>query len=386
MPQKLTLGYLLPFLFLLCSSAYANALLNGLAVHEELGNEQFIGALYSETLSDNADALTNGSSAMRMELKIVTPDGVTTRRFRRMWIEGMAINNPSQQLTAQAENMVKFDGMFKGRLEMNDHVVFSQTPGEGVKISVNKVLLGSIADDEFFPMLLRTWIGRVPLSSTYRENLLQVGKVSSDLQNRYNAITPSSSRVTAIQSWLKPAEPEPEPVVAAVPEPKPVIAAAKTTAAVAAPKIDLPALRQASSASSVAAVAAAVAKPQPEPAKPAPVKPVEPEEEPEPVLTAQSLLARQFYVSELLKQIRSKVTYPRRAIARGHEGGMRVAVTIDRKGEILTMSWLERSEHDTLNKEGWESIQRAAPFPVMPDVISDSHFEFSAPITFALPK
>src|SRR5690554_4544523 len=99
MPQKLTLGYLLPFLFLLCSSAYANALLNGLAVHEELGNEQFIGALYSETLSDNADALTNGSSAIRMELKIVAPTGLTTRRFRRMWIEGMAINNPSQQLT-----------------------------------------------------------------------------------------------------------------------------------------------------------------------------------------------------------------------------------------------------------------------------------------------
>ena len=330
---------------------------------------------------------------MRMELKIVTPDGVTTRRFRRMWIEGMAINNPSQQLTAQADNMVKFDGMFKGRLEMNDHVVFSQAPGEGVNISVNKVLLGNIPDDQFFPMLLRTWIGRVPLSSTYRENLLQIGKVDTELQNRYNAINPSASRVTAIQSWLQPAQPEPEPVLVATPEPKPVTPAPKVAAAVVAAKIELPALRQASSASSAPTTETAIsesptvaAASKQEPAKPVPVPRAEPEEEPEPVLTAQSLLARQFYVSDLLKQIRANVTYPRRALARGHEGGIRIAVAIDKKGEILTMSWLEKSKHDSLNKEAWESIQRAAPFPLMPGAISDSSFEFSAPITFALPK
>jgi len=307
-----------------------------------------------------------------------------------MWIEGMAINNPSQQLTAQADNMVKFDGMFKGHLEMNDHVIFSQTPGEGVNISANGVLLGNIDDDQFFPMLLRTWIGRVPLSSTYRENLLQIGKVDPSLQSRYNALNPSASRVAAIKSWLQPAEPEPEPVQVATPEPKPVAPTLAATAAVVAAKIDLPALRQASSASSAPAVetapktVATVSKP--EPAKPEPVQQAKIEEEPEPVLTAQSLLARQFYVSDLLKKIRSSVSYPRRAVARGQEGGMRIAVTIDRKGEILTMSWLEKSEHDTLNKEAWESIQRAAPFPAIPDAIPDTSFEFSAPVTFALPK
>src|SRR5690606_22388124 len=199
----------------------------------------------------------------------VAPTGLTTRRFRRMWIEGMAINTPSQHLTAQADTMVKFDGMFKGHLEMNAHVIFSQTPGEGVNISANGVLLGNIDDDQFFPMLLRTWIGRVPLSSTYRENLLQIGKVDPSLQSRYNALNPSASRVAAIKSWLQPAEPEPEPVPAATPEPSPVAPTLAATAAVVAAKRDVPALRQASSASSAPAVetapkiVATVSKPEP---------------------------------------------------------------------------------------------------------------------------
>jgi hypothetical protein len=46
---------------------------------------------------------------------------------------------------------VEFDGLFKGRLEANDHIVFAQTPGQGLAVSVNNVQLGRIADDQFFP-------------------------------------------------------------------------------------------------------------------------------------------------------------------------------------------------------------------------------------------
>ena len=58
--------YLSALLILFCSYAQAEPLLNGLALHQELGNEQFIGALYSETLTDDADTLINSNSAMRM--------------------------------------------------------------------------------------------------------------------------------------------------------------------------------------------------------------------------------------------------------------------------------------------------------------------------------
>ena len=67
-------------LSLFCFSAYPAPMLNGLAIHQELGKEQFIGALYSETLSNDPETLINNKLPMRMELKIVAPEGLTTRR------------------------------------------------------------------------------------------------------------------------------------------------------------------------------------------------------------------------------------------------------------------------------------------------------------------
>src|SRR5690606_29530501 len=130
-------------------------------------------------------------------------------------------------------------------------------------------------------------------------------------------------------------------------------------------------------------------KPKPEPAKPAVAAQPEPKDQPKPVaapargegeedneaeITSQSLWARQFYVSDLLKKIRTNVKYPRRALERGHEGGIRISLAIDRKGNIKSMTWLEETRHDTLNKEAWGAIQRSAPFPAVPDAIPGAGF------------
>src|SRR5690606_17577956 len=130
------------------------------------------------------------------------------------------------------------------KLMPNDHVVFALNPGQGVDISLNNVLLGTISDEKFFPMLLRTWIGSVPLSSTYRENLLKVGDISADLRARYDAINFSSTRATQVAAWTKP---EPEPVTVASSS----SSARSSTPATPAPvieapiaRIELPALEQ----------------------------------------------------------------------------------------------------------------------------------------------
>lgn len=382
------------------SPAYAEPMLNGMGIHQELGQEVFIGALYSETLSDNSDALLNTDLAMRMELKIMAPEGMTTRRFSRLWIEGMAINQKADVLTAQADNMVKFDGLFKGRFQPNDHIVFSSIPGNGVNISVNGAILGNIADNKFFSMLLSTWIGKVPLSSEYRDSLLKMGNINASLRSRYQSIVPSSARIAEVSKWSSgaalaaakqtssksvPSKPEVDTTsgLASVAKPElPTLA----TAPIEKPKlevptiIDRPAAVEKSSASSAAAKVVAVA-PTPK------AKVVEEEDEEDgPALTAQSLLARQFYVSDMLKKVFSKTRYPKRALERNQEGSVRIAVTIDRKGNILNTRILEESRYELLNKEASEAVTRAAPFPELPPALSGSKFEFTVPIRFTLPK
>lgn len=391
-------------LFTFGNLTHAEPMLNGIGVHQELGREVFIGALYSESLSNDADTLMNNVQPMRMELKIVAPDGLTTRRFSRMWIEGMAVNARADALTAQADNMVKFDGLFKGRFLKDDVITFSNNPGAGVDIAVNGVLLGNIEDNVFFSMLLSTWIGKIPLSSDYRDSLLKVGDVDSGLRGRFSVIAPTASRAAEIKTWTAPQV----EVAAAESSSAKSSASAKVAAAAVAgtaviatelPKLDVPvidkpaldipkpALKAESPApASTPAVTAAAASVAAAPVAAVAAATVEEEEEDEgPALTAQSLLARQFYVSDAIKIIRGKTKYPQRALDRGQAGSVRVALVIDRQGNVLGTNLLETSKFDLLNKEALEAIKRVDPFPALPADIAGARFEFTIPMRWTLP-
>jgi len=393
------------YLLALCTLVNAEPMLNGISVHEELGKEQFIGAVFSESLSNNADTLMNSSQAMRIELKIVAPEGLTNRRFSNMWIEGMAINSKADALTAQADNMVKFTGLFKGRFLTGDHIVFASTPTKGVDISVNGVVLGNIADYTFFSMLLSTWIGKVPLSSDYRDNLLKVGDVNASLRSRFDGIKPSAARVAEINIWKSGATVAAvDPKVAQAEEAKKAAAAAAAaattslkevaqtvekpaipdlaTSGIEKPSIDVPKLNE-TEQKPVTTVAAA--KPV-ETTPPAAQKEEEEDEDNAPVLTAATLLARQTYFRENVAKIRSKTRYPGNALQKGQEGSVRISVVVNRKGEIVSMKTLEESRYAALNKEATGAIKRSEPFAAMPAELSGKTFEFTVPIRFTLPK
>ena len=364
--------------------ARAEPLLNGLATHTELGKERFIAALYADTPSTSPATLIGAAEHKRMELR-VTARRLSARRLQNLWIEGMAVNVPGSMLAEQAPNMVKFTSLIKGKLITGDRLTIDSIPGEGTNVAVNGVELGTIEDEQFFSLLMRTWIGSVPLSSDFRDQLLLAGEIDDALLGRFLNISPADSRVATVQSWLAPAETveEPsEPAVAAVeapvetPEPEVVEAVEEVAAAAPEPEVEAP-----------ATVALA--------AESAPVEELlddeelidedELEEDAE-LLTAESLLSRQLYHSKLLKWTYKYISYPKRAAKRNQEGSVRLSVTIDRKGNVKTVAPIEESNFGSLNKEAIKAVKRASPFPPMPDALSGEDFEFSMPIVFRLPK
>jgi periplasmic protein TonB len=354
----------------------AEPTLNGLAIHSELGKELFIGALYASTPGDNVETLTNTPQAMRMELKIASTDGITTRRFSRMWIEGMAINNSTSLLTEQADFMVKFDGLFKGRLVLNDSVAFNFEPSKGVNVSVNNVLMGNIASEKFFGMLLKTWAGKIPLSTDFKEGILKGGKVDSSLRARFDSIKSTKERATEVAAWSKI-----KTATELVAEKETVKVASSQPAIVETPKVSSTTVAKVDTAKIEAAKAEAA---RAEAARLAAQKANDDEEKP--ALTAQSLLARQFYVSDMLKKVRSILRYPKRALERGQAGSVRVAVIINRQGKVMSTSLVESAKYDQLNEAVVDAVTESSPFPPMPDSISGNSFEFSVPATFAPPK
>lgn len=361
---------------LLLSSALLRAepMLNGISSHSELGQEQFIGALFSETISNNADTLLAANQPMRIEMKVLSEDGLSARRFSRMWIDGMAINNSPSVLTEQANNIVKLDSLFKGRLVKGDHIIFKLTPGKGVDVAVNKVVLGNIANDQFFSLLLSSWIGKVPLSSDFKDNMLKVGDVGLSLRSRFDQIQPSSQRVADISTWSGAAQSSAASSSAR--------SSARSSIAIEVevpkPVLNIPPISETASSqtSSVARTVAAASSSR--------TVEEEDEEDAGPAFTTQSLLARQFYVKEVIKLINKRVRYPATAAQKGQEGSVRVSVTLDRQGNIIAITATEPSRFNALTKEALAAIERAAPFPALPPELTGNSFNFTAPIRFTL--
>ncbi len=175
--------------------------MNGIALFEELGVAQFLGAFFTD--HPGAPAITQlvTSRDMRMELKVVNAKGFSKRRLDQMWLEGLTINNSAELLAAKSKAIGNFIAMVKGNLAQGDHLVVEAKGERELLVWLNGVALGSIHDDQLFRMLLSCWIGRVPLSSEFRAGLLSFPQINSGLSSRYLALQPQPGREPLVKAW-----------------------------------------------------------------------------------------------------------------------------------------------------------------------------------------
>lgn len=370
-------------------TAKAAPLLNGLALEQQFNKDRYIAAVYSERLSSNANELLDNGMPRSLQVRVVA-DNLSARRFRNQWMEGIAINNPGDTLSGQAENMVTFANLFKGRLVAGDQLRVDFNPGNGTtSVSLNNTLLGEINDREFFNTLLRAWIGAVPPSTDFRDSLLSAGQVNSGLLASYESLQPAADRVAQVAQMAESrGENEPEASSAPAPEPARVaVAKPKVKADIPPPtlaSLNTPPAEKPASERKQPEAAQQVPASRPTARRGAPADDMEDEEDEAP-LTADMILARQIYHSKLLRHTFKNLRYPRRAQERGQEGSVRLNVTIDSRGKIMDVTTVQESRHATLNREALEAVERAAPFPSAPSQLKIDKYQFSIPITFRLP-
>jgi len=391
------------FALLLCLSAQADPLLNGLSIHTELGKERFIAGLSVSSLSTNSRDILITNEDKRIQVRILA-DRISARSFKRMWIEGMAINASSSELTENAQNMADFSNMLKVKLVAGDIFSVDRSGGE-VNVVLNGITLGTIPSTKFFDLLLRTWIGPVPLSSDFRDGLLMAGKIDDALLSRFDATYPSDERIAAIQGKID-AQPKAQPKVdgstpavavatqVEAPIPPPAVVA-PAVGVIAAPGNSAPAIP---SPNEVELAATQEESPAIQPPTPAPTPvPVQQasipkqalldadlmdEEEDDLDFTAEGLLQQQLYIASLKKWSYKYLSYPRRAMDRGWEGNVRLSITINRDGEVLDVVITEEAKHSTLTKEAVRAAKRASPFPPIPNEIGGEEFAFTLPVVF----
>lgn len=372
--------FIFALMLMLPFTSFAANHLNGIAVHTELNDEQFIAAIFSETLTDDAKQLALSNEEKAMELRILT-ERIFPRRFKRMWIESIAINSAPRELEQHAQNLADFANIFSIRLQRGD-IVRIERATDGVRVTINNFAAGTIEDTRFFDLLLRTWIGPVPFSSDFKQNLLAGGNVPAAMQSRFNDTRPSEGRIAAVTSALQPPPPAEEEPATDLTELAEADQAAQDALEVAADE-----------AEDEAQQASAEEPAEDEPAAgPGLVSASDlfddesllEDDEPDYTFTAKNVLSEQLYISKLTRWTSSFVSYPRAAARRNLEGTVRVTVTLARDGEVKNVRMTEQSRHSILNEAAMSAVRGASPYPAVPDEIPGDSYLFSVPVVFKL--
>ena len=180
---------------------------NGIATLKQLGSEVFYGTLLVQIPSTDDEEILASSQTMALEIKVIST--ISKRGWSSLWTQGVAINNSIDFFSAHADDFSKMLAAFKGPLAANDivrieRVASNETGNETAKITrvvVNNIVIADNLSPGVFLLCLRSWIGSVPYSSTFKEQVLGQSSFASALST-YNKITPLPGRKSIISSWL----------------------------------------------------------------------------------------------------------------------------------------------------------------------------------------
>lgn len=389
-------------------AAKAELILNGSTIYSDLGRDQFVAALYTETAHNNPQIIQTMESEKRMEVRML--NNYSKRRWINLWMQSISINNSRENFSDSAEELIALMQAAKSAPKKGDVLEYLFSPQSGTSMRFNGTELISDLSGEVFGLLLRTWIGAIPPSTSFKEELLG-NQRNSQARDLLESLTPDKQRVALAASWIlpapvktvaKPATPKTAEPIKAEPkkaEPRKVAPKVKSLPEEEVEPIQIAEIKE-----------QAVEAPEPTPGKQAktatPIKlsadedidkvaasennspeasnevAEEPEEEID--FNVAEALAQRDYTPLVVQKIYQNISYPSRAVSKNQQGTVRVAIKIARSGELQSVLTTQQSKYSSLNKAALKAVEKASPFPTLPEQITADSFELSIPITFRL--
>ena len=366
----------------------------GFAPMQELGKELFITAVEAD-----AHGFTNGRFELKGRRNIgikISADKIFPRKFISFFVQHAAINNSAETLKDEAENMAVFASAIKGKLLRGDNIVFTGSEENNLTlVYLNNTELLRIDSKIFFEVILNSFTGAVPPSREFKEALTGIQK-SKKAERQYRDLIAEPKRQATIASWLTPSIAMSDKVVSniaipnnssALPEnknqdkikasatatPEPTLAVANTPT---------PSPRQQVAKLDITKQNTNLRRDTQE--KKAKRRDAPLLEEESSAIDAESILRTQIFTKKLLMLSKKEIFYPQRARKFNQEGSVLATVSIDRSGKIKKLKLVNKAQHPALNKAVIRAINKAAPFPPIPEDIKDREFSFIVPVTFSL--
>ena len=200
-------GLAITVVALFSCTTQAELTLNGSTIYTDLGKDQFVAALYTETRHNSPKALQAMESEKRMEVRIL--NDYSKRRWINLWMQSISINNNRETFSEAAEELIALMQAPKSAPRKGDLLEYIFSPESGTAMRFNGTELISDLSGDVFGLLLRTWIGAIPPSTSFKEELLG-NQRNTRARDLLQTLTPSEERIALAASWIAPKKSEPK--------------------------------------------------------------------------------------------------------------------------------------------------------------------------------
>ncbi|MCW8906582.1 MAG: chalcone isomerase family protein [Sedimenticola sp.] len=145
-------------------------LLNGAGVRYKFIFKIYIGALYLPQAQKVAEHAINSPGPKRVLMHFLY-DRVEQKDLAQAWREGFEDNHSAAELAALNPRIETFAGLFTDAVE-GDRIWIDQLSNGDTRVTINEVEQGQVKGSDFYPALLKIWLGEDPVTMDLKQAIL----------------------------------------------------------------------------------------------------------------------------------------------------------------------------------------------------------------------
>ncbi|MGR6874627.1 chalcone isomerase family protein [Pseudomonas sp. HK3] len=156
--------------------------LNGASLRElYLLIETYVGALYLEKPSTNAQEILDSDTHKRMVFHVMMKR-VGARRIANALQEALVMNVTKEQHKALSSEIEQMLSYFDGKMHRGEEAIFDYIPGKGTQVTINNQIKGLIPGKDYYRAMLSIWIGENPVGRSFKDDMLGLNRKSENTQ------------------------------------------------------------------------------------------------------------------------------------------------------------------------------------------------------------
>jgi hypothetical protein len=145
--------------------------LNGMGLREKFWVDVYVGSLFLPGKSADVAEILSQPGPWRVQLDFVYKE-VDRDKLIEAWREGFDNNQGAENLQQLRSRIDQFYGYFATSVAAGEQYAFDYIPQQGVHITRNDKLLGTIPGEDFKNALLEIWLGNHPADKKLKKGML----------------------------------------------------------------------------------------------------------------------------------------------------------------------------------------------------------------------